>query len=560
MVLTPDLVMTNGKIVTVDDGFSVAEAVAVYRGRIVAVGDNDEVVARTGRATALVDLHGKCVVPGQIDSYQHYITSGLDMLGDRGTVNIIDLTSIDEILRGIKERVDVTPEGEWVEAGCMYRGDLKDGRWPNRWDLDKVALTHPVYIRQGGRPIIANSYALRLAGIQKDTPDPTEPDGVIVRDESGEPTGQLIAGAADMARDAWSRLHGRSPWDWDFQLFGRDVLVDAILAQQRVNLSCGITAARDDATYPVEVGAWVDAHRRGLLKNRVGLLIAIPERHLWQKEERDRFFSSYFEPWELGDEWLWIAGVSFGYNLEGYQMIDESGLRSIVRECFARDWTVAIPPSIGVTESVDEVLTALELAADLMPRAQRRHTMTHPHGLRRPSDYARAKKLNLMINPNPLLSYYAAERSLRMHSAIQATGLHSDMADDAWTQTVTMWGPRIKDWLDAGLVVSGGSNIPAASYDVDRPFLGQYSALTSDTLAGVLLPDQALSREQMLRLYTSNAAYALCREQDIGSLEVGKRADMVVLDRDILTCSDAEIAELKVLQTYVDGELVFERK
>ena len=559
MALVPDLVLTNGKIVTVDDGFSVAEAVAVYRGRIVAVGDNDEVVAGAGRATALVDLHGKCVVPGQIDSYQHYITSGLDMLGDRGTVNIIDLTSIDEILGGIKERVDVTPEGEWVEAGCMYRGDLKDGRWPNRWDLDKVAPNHPVYIRQGGRPIIANSHALRLAGIQKGTPDPTDPDGVIVRDEGGEPTGQLIAGAADMARDAWSRLYGGTPGDWDLQLFGRDVLVDAILAQQRVNLACGITTARDDGTYPVEVGAWVAALHRGLLKNRVGLLIAIPEKHLWQKEERDRFFSSYFEPWELGDEWLWIAGVSFGYNLEGYQMIDESGLRSIIRECFARDWTVAIPPSIGVTESVDEVLTALELAADLMP-SNHRHTMTHPHGLRRPSDYARAKKLNLMINPNPLLSYYAAERSLRMHTAIQATGLHGDIAADAWTQTVTMWGPRIKDWLDAGLVVSGGSNIPAASFDVDRPFLGQYCALASDTLAGVLLPDQALSREQMLRLYTSNAAYALCREQDIGSLEVGKYADMAVLDRDILTCSDAEIAELKVLQTYVGGELVFERE
>ncbi|MGH3586793.1 MAG: amidohydrolase family protein, partial [Pseudonocardia sp.] len=92
------------------------------------------------------------------------------------------------------------------------------------------------------------------------------------------------------------------------------------------------------------------------------------------------------------------------------------------------------------------------------------------------------------------------------------------------------------------------------------PFLGQYSALTNDTLAGVLLPDQAITREQMLRMYTSNAAYALMREDRIGSLEPGKYADLAVLDRDVLTCPDGEVAELKVLETYFEGELVHERE
>ncbi|MGW6456240.1 amidohydrolase [Streptomyces sp. NPDC055078] len=560
-MIAPDLILTNGKIVTVDREFTIAQALAIADGKIVAVGTQADVEALAGKGTEKVDLHGKCVVPGQIDSYQHFITAGIDMLGDRGAVNLITLTSIDEILAAIKHRVDITPEGQWVAAGCMYRGALADGRWPNRWDLDKIAPKHPVYIRQGGRPIIANSYALRLAGIGRDTPDPTGPDGIIARDENGEPTGQLIGGAADMAREAWSRLLGGPAWEWDFLHFEHEAVVDAALAQQRVNHACGITTVRDDATYPVEIRAWADAHRRGLLRNRLSVLVAVPERHLWAKEDRDQFFGSYFEPWEMGGDRLWIEGVSIGYNLEGWMQIDEPGLRDMVLESVARGWTVAIPPSIGVSESVDEVLTILETAAEAAPEtfARRRHTLTHPHGLRRPQDIERAKKLGLMLNPNPLLSYYAAERSLRMHSQIQTTGFHQGMKQDAWNQTVNMWAPRIKDWLDAGLVVSGGSNIPAATYDPERPFLGQYSALTNDTLAGVLLPDQAITREQMLRMYTSNAAYALKREDRIGSLEAGKYADLVVLDRDILTCADAEVAELKVLETYFEGELVYER-
>ncbi|WP_020495763.1 amidohydrolase [Sciscionella marina] len=560
-MIAPDLILTNAKIVTADREFTIAEALAVSRGVIVAVGARAEVEALAGAGTKTVDLHGKCVVPGQIDSYQHFITAGIDMIGDRGAVELITKTSIDEILSAIKSRVDSTPAGQWVEAGCMYRGALTDGRWPNRWDLDQIAPDHPVYIRQGGRPIIANSHALRLAGIGRDTPDPIGPEGIIGRDADGEPTGQLIGGAADLARERWSQLVGGPAWEWDFLHFDREALVDAALAQQRVNLACGITTVRDDATYPAEIRAWVEARRRGLLRNRLGVLVAVPERHLWAKEDRDRFFGSYFEPWEMGGDLLWIAGVSIGYNLEGWMQIDEPRLREMILESVARGWTVAIPPSIGVSESVGEVLSILETAAEADPAGfvERRHTLTHPHGLRRPEDIERAKKLGLMVNPNPLLSYYAAERSLRMHRQIEATGFHQGIVPDAWEQAVGMWAPRTRDWFEASLVVSGGSNIPAATYDPERPFLGQYSALTNGTLAGVLLPDQAITREQMVRMYTSNAAYALMREDRIGSLEPGKYADLAVLDRDVLTCPDGEIAELKVLETYFEGELAHER-
>ena len=121
------------------------------------------------------------------------------------------------------------------------------------------------------------------------------------------------------------------------------------------------------------------------------------------------------------------------------------------------------------------------------------------------------------------------------------------------------WGLPLRDWFDAGLTITGGSDNPAVVYDPERPFLSQYSALTGETLAGVLLPGQRISREEMLRMYTINNAYACWQEDIRGSIEVGKLADMAVLDRDILECADEEVRDLQVLRTYVGGELVFEK-
>jgi predicted amidohydrolase YtcJ len=129
---------------------------------------------------------------------------------------------------------------------------------------------------------------------------------------------------------------------------------------------------------------------------------------------------------------------------------------------------------------------------------------------------------------------------------------------DPWRRTVRDWGLPLRDWFDAGLVVTGGSDNPAVVYDPDQPFLSQYSALTGNTLAGVLLPGQTITREEMLRMYTINVAYSCWQDDVRGSIEPRKLADFVVLDRDILSCEDEEIRELQVLQTYLGGELVFD--
>jgi predicted amidohydrolase YtcJ len=148
---------------------------------------------------------------------------------------------------------------------------------------------------------------------------------------------------------------------------------------------------------------------------------------------------------------------------------------------------------------------------------------------------------------------------MHMHQIMEQVRIAKMTETDPWKRTVRDWGMPIRRWMDAGLVVTGGSDNPAVVYDPEHPLVGPYSALTGDTLAGVLLPGQELTREQLLRMYRINNAYAVWQEGIRGSLEVGKLANLVVLDTDLLTCPPEAVREAKVLMTMVGGEVVFER-
>ena len=556
----PDLILTNGRIVTVDDSFSTAEAVAVYRDRIVGVGSAAEINALAGKNTRVVDLKGRCVVPGQMDNHVHFMLAGLDGLDGEAKVNVATLQSIDEILRAIKAKVDATPEGEWIGSSCMYRGALKDGRFPNRHDLDKVAPNHPVYLFQSGKNVICNSYALRLSGITRDTPQPTEPEGWIVRDADGEPTGHLIAGAADMARKRWWQQLGQPIKKWDFLYFDHEIQTRAILKQQSIYHACGVVGVRDMGTSVDEIDTYVDVHRKGLLKIRTDILLGLPARYL-SNDEILNAINSYFGPRQhLGDSMLRLNGIKLVVVNDGWWAYSEDKVRLLIKEYNARDWNMAIHINTGgADDSTELVLSALEEASKTHPVPGRRISLEHGFGLQRPDHIQRAVALGAVLAANPLLAYYASARSMRMNTIMEQVRIAKMSEQDPWKRTTRDWGLPLKNWLDAGAVVTGGSDNPAVVYDPDRPFLSQYSALTGDTMAGVLLPGQAISREQMLRMYTINNAYAVWQEKERGSIEQGKLADMVVLDRDILTCSDDEVATTQVLQTYVGGELVHEK-
>lgn len=557
----PDLILHNGKIITVDDNFLITEALAVFGGKIVAIGSSEEVKSLAGKRTKLVNLKGRCVVPGQMDNHVHFILAGMDAIGGKAKVDIATLNSIEGILGAIHDRIKTTPPGEWIGTSCMYRGALEEGRFPTRHDLDKVSPNHPVYIFQSGKNVIANTYALKLAGITRDTPNPTEPEGWIVRDEHGEPTGHLIAGAGDMARKRWWENLNQPIKKWDFLYFDRETQFEALKAQQRIYHSCGVVGVRDMGVPVDELETYIEANRQGILKIRTDVILGLPARYM-EIEDIKETLRRYFGPKQhIGDTMLKIGGIKLVIVNDGWWAFGPEKVKFLIHEYNRLGWTVPIHINTGgADESTELVISTLEEANKENPIAGRRFSFEHGFGLTQPDHIKRTSKLGVIIAANPLLAYYASARSLRMNEIMEQVRIAKMIEPDAWKRTVRDWGMPIKDWFKAGAIVTGGSDNPAVAYNPERPFLSQYSALTGDTLAGVLLKGQEISREQMLRMYTINNAYAVWQEDIRGSLEVGKLADMVVLDRDILTCDVKEIRESKlVMQTYVGGELVYER-
>ena len=557
---SPDLILYNGKIVTVDSHFSMVEAVAVYDGKFVATGSSADIRELAGNSTKRVNLHGRCVIPGQMDNHVHFMLAGLDGLRSGAKVNIATLQSIEEILDAIHKRAQTTPKGEWIGTSCMYRGALREGRFPTREDLDKVAPDHPVYIFQSGKNIIANSYALNMGGIGRETRNPAQPEGWIVRDADGLPTGHLIAGAGDMARKIWWEKADLPIKKWDFLYFDQETQLAAIKAQQSIYHACGVVGVRDMGVSIDELDTYIEAHRRGILKIRTDLILGLPARYLTE-EEIITSLKCYFGPKQhLGDDMLKIGGIKLVVVNDGWWAYSPEKARFLIQEYNRRGWNMSIHiNSGGADDSSELVIAALEEADKENPIAGRRISFEHGFGLGNPDHIRRARALDIIFGANPVLSYYASARSMRMHEIMEQVRIAKMTETDPWKRTVRDWGLPLRDWFDAGLVVTGGSDNPAVVYDTDQPFLGQYAALTGNTLAGVLLPGQTVTREEMLRMYTINVAYSCWQEDIRGSIEKGKLADMVVVDRDILSCADEEIRDLQVLQTYIGGELVFER-
>ena len=192
----PDAVYVGGHVVTVDGEFSIAEAFAVDDGRFVAVGTDDEVRALAGEGTEVVELGGRTVIPGLIDSHLHQFGAALNA----PRVSLLEARSMNDVRDAIAERVAETPPGEWVLASSAWHESiLEEGRLPTRADLDAVSPDHPVFIPRGGHVVAVNSVALEMAGVTAETPDPEH--GVVVRDEAGEPTGVLLEDATALVED-----------------------------------------------------------------------------------------------------------------------------------------------------------------------------------------------------------------------------------------------------------------------------------------------------------------------------------------------------------------------
>ncbi len=549
LLLAAALILYNGKVVTADPSFSVSEAVAIEAGRIDAVGSNKAVLALKGPDTRVIDLHGKTVLPGLIDTHVHALEAGLSEF--RGPLPCF--TSITMVQDYIRERARVTPKGEWIIVPRTLPPRLKEMRFPTRRDLD-VDTEHPVAF-DGSYVWSANSLGLKISGITRNTPNP--PGGEVVKDANGEPNGIL--------RNASSLLKGI---DRSVRFTEKEKLA---ALEQMLNryAAAGLTAISDGGVSNDEYLVYQklkDADRmpvRAVLtwlvdaQRPLDQVLAEIHNNQWttnQGDDRLKFgsFKVVLDGGQsVGTAYQRMPYGPFGRQLYGQTdpaargtlFIEPSKLLQIMRAARDKGWQLSAHVQGG--GAVDTLLDAFEQLDRERPIAPTRSHVIHG-SMQSPASIARMRKLGILASVQPDWLYFDVPALSRVF------GLEN-----------LRWFYPLRSYIDNGIIVSGGSD---HMIDLDKnhavnpynPFLNMWMSITRRTTAGdVVFPEECITREEALKMYTSWAAYMQFAEKSRGSIEPGKLADLVVVDRDFLTCPVDQIKDIEPVMTIVGGRVVF---
>jgi predicted amidohydrolase YtcJ len=548
-----DLVFTNGRVVTVDGGFSVAEALAVSGERLSYVGSNEGALKLKGETTRVIDLGGKAVLPGLIDSHTH--PTGASVI--EFDHPIPEMETIGDVLEHIRGRAEALEPGEWVVVRQVFITRLKEQRYPTRAELDEVAPRNPVLFSTGPDASL-NSLALELSGIDRDFRP--EGPGKVERDpKTGEPTGIL----RNLTRYVKVTPSRTTPSETQRE--------ERLVALMEDYAATGLTAVIDRNASSEDVERYGRLHGEGRLPIRVGISRGVdPSGPIEEVEEEIRKVARH--PLREGSARLRIVGIKMfldGGMLTGSAYMREPWGKSAIYAIDDPEYrgVLFIPPdrleplvkatveaglqftahSVG-DAAVQNLLDAYEAVNKSVPIAATRPCLTHSNFMTQAS-IDQAARLGVVVDMQPAWLYLDSRTLLKQ------------------------FGPgRIREFqplqrlFRAGVTVGGGSDHmqklgSLRSINPYNPYLGMWVAITR-TAKGVdhpVNPEEALTREQAIRFYTINNAKLLFLEDEVGSLEKGKRADFVVIDRDILTCPVEEIREIRALATYVDGKPVYER-
>jgi predicted amidohydrolase YtcJ len=542
----PDTILHNGAIYTVDPQRSRAEAVAIKGGRIVAVGRDAQVLALKTARTKTVDLRGAFVLPGLGDGHNHHTRGGqLDLF----EVNLSPALSFGEILARVRARAEQTPPDGWV-CGGIWSSALGERlrRQDAKAALDEAGLGRPVMLRDDSlHNRWVNSRALELAGITAETPDPH--DGEIVR-VSGAPVGLLIENASALVE----RVATASVAD----PAGRDI-ASTRRAVEILN-SYGVTAYQDaNTTLPMLRALQALDRDGGLNAWCVGSLPAydtLSGTELFGEAliaRREEFRSRHVRPDFVK---LFMDGVPMTRTaamLDAY-LPDEAG-RVVVCQSYipmpelvrwflrAHDWDMGVKLHCAGDRAVRDTLDAIEIVRDLRGPG-RRHQIAHA-GYVDPSDIPRFPRLNVVADLCPAIWFPSP-----IVSAISAV-LPAERGARYWP---------FRDMREAGVLMAGGSDWPVVG--LPNPWLGLAGMVTrrhpTGAYPGAMWPEQALDVATAVEVYTIDVARSIGLADVAGSVEVGKSADLAVLDRDLFAIPVDEIGGTRALATYFEGRLVYE--
>lgn len=533
--VSADLVLLNGKIWTVNEKQPEAEAVAALGNRILAVGSNSDIRKLIGKQTRTVDLQSRRVVPGFNDAHVHFFNGGAGL----ASVQLRDAKSPQEFARRIAAFATKTPRERWILEGNWDHENWSPAQLPTRQLIDAATANHPVFVqRLDGHMALANSAALKLAGITRNTPDP--PGGLIVRDEAGEPTGVL----KDAAMNAvYKVIPNPSP----------EEIAEALKAGMRYAAENGVTSVQDMSASPDVLQVYQQLLARDELTVRVSGHQPLSQ---WQRLAdvgvRAAFGSDKlkigglkgFADGSLGSTTAWFfapyldAPTTSG--LASDELVNEAQMQERILKADQAGLQVAIH-AIG-DKANNRILTLFAEAVKQNGARDRRFRIEH-------AQHLRAEEIKAFAQQKVIAS-------MQPYHAID---------DGRWAENRI--GPErakgtyaFRSLLDAGAILAFGSDWFVAPME---PLMGIYAAVTRRTLDGKRpngwVPEQKITVAEAIRAYTLGSAYASFDEMRKGSIEVGKLADFAVLSADILKINPVEIEKARVVLTIFDGKVVYER-
>ena len=548
MELYPDYIFYGGSVHTVDRRNTIVEALAVSGNRIMAVGTAEDVLALRKSNTRVANLRGASLIPGIIDSHNHAWEAGRFLDG----VVTFGLRSIDELKRAVRDRAAGLSADDWLQGGGWIESQFSEKRMPTRWDLDEAAPDVPVVLERIFSACTANSRALALAGITRDTPNP--PDGEIGRDSAtGEPNGILHRGAKMLVRKAMPGPFGASS-------FGDSGAEESIKRALADYVTYGITGIVEPGVSPALCRTYQKLRDEGNLQMRVqlmpnwhGFALAQEMEHMERLIEEMGFYTGF------GDQWLSLGALKMAIDggltsrtaYKSFPYVDEALPRSVsslpirlsldkldgwVKKAHDSGWSVGIHVVGDVAQdlAVDAIFKAY-----LENQVRRRHQIIH--------------------------GYYATPTTLRkmndaaIIAALQPAFIYgeADGYNDLLHREHQERFMPLKSYINAGVRVAMSTDMPSAHHN---PFWGMYSAVTRKGMLGHQLGrNETVTMGEALRMMTINSAYLTGEEKVKGSLEPGKLADLAVLSADLREVEPEELRDIRVDLTMIDGKIVYER-
>jgi len=521
----------NGKIYTVNSQSEWVEAVVVSNNIIVFLGSNSEAQEHIDAFTQVIDLDGKLMLPGFIDSHAHVVMGGQFLLN-------VDLTTVKskaEFCKKINNFTKTIPVGRWIIGGNWNHQNWEVVELPHKEWIDSFTENIPVFVsRMDYHVALANSYVLKLAGIDRNTENPI--GGEIIKDENGDPTGVL----KDKAMDLVYRIIPE-PSESEF--------ADAIDAAMKEARRLGVTSIHD-ISYDNHFKALQQAERDGRLTSRLFTMLLIKNyKNLISNEIQHNFGSDRLKIGAMKAFVDGALGSKTAYMFEPYsdepnnfglpmEELSNGQLEKMIIESDKNQLQCCIH-AIG-DRAISELLDIVEKMKDHNPDWNRRFRIEHAQHISK-KDMKRVAELEVIISAQPYHIY----------------------DDGCWAENV-IGKDRLRDFyafrsmLNSGIKLCFGSDWSVSTMD---PLKGIYVAVTRNTANNKyengLIPEEKISIKEAIDCYTINAAYASFQENKVGSIEVGKMADMILLSENIFEVEPAEIKNIKVEMTVFDGEIIY---